>query len=100
MTEKTKAPRRQGEEAWKATTNQGITMTARLTLTPEDNVQNGRVIDPTKLTRCTHDWDDHIPVLESASRKPSRVQVRSVSLYDHLVVLNDQPHHILHMFSK
>jgi hypothetical protein len=75
-------------------------MTARLTITPEDNFQNGRVIDPAKLTTCTHDWEDHVPVLETDSRKPGRVKIRAISLYDHRIVLNDVPHLIIHMFSK
>jgi hypothetical protein len=75
-------------------------MKAILTITPVSNVEDRRVVDDTKVTEIKRDWEDLVPIFDAKQNKLCKTQIKYISLYDHRIIVNDEHHHILHMFSK
>lgn len=74
-------------------------MKMRMLLTPESNIKKGRVVTKCFSFTQTYDWTDKINVYDQNQEKEKRIIVFNISIHEHLIIIDDIHHHIIHAFS-
>lgn len=77
-------------------------MNATMTITPDCNIDYNamKVIDEKKISKQTFGWTQEINVYDLRQGKEEVINVKDVSLYENLLILDGERYKILAMLSK
>ncbi len=73
-------------------------MTSSILITPLDNIEDGCIVDPGKVTRETHNSKTSPLTFEGRTGR-RRDTLNHVSLYEDLLIKDDVKYKILHMIT-
>lgn len=72
----------------------------KIWLTEAINVENSAVVDNDKVEERIFDWEDEVEVSDVSSNETSVVKIKKISLFDHLIILNNVPCKLLAALTK
>ena len=72
-----------------------------LKITPEMNLDGDDIIrDPSLVRDLKLDWNQGIEVKLRETGQDRPIMVRDLSIFEHSIILHDEPHRIISIFSK
>jgi hypothetical protein len=71
-----------------------------MTVTPVENVKNRRIVDPKSVYSVDFDWDEEIPIHNSATDKDETILCKEISLFKHFLLIDGHPFKVTHALSK
>jgi len=71
-----------------------------MTETSNIDWKENRVIDNDKLEKTVIPWEDNIEVTNGLDGEKKTIKMKTVSLYEHIMLKDGKKYKILHMLSK
>lgn len=77
-------------------------MVMNMLLTLETNVDRNTnsLIDSAKIFEQSFPWDSEVQITNLRGQNPEAIEAKNISLYEHLILINDKPHVILRALSQ